>query len=183
VSCPAPRASATSKLPIALTPNTGPSWLFGAGPTFVLPSASSRETGQGKWQAGPALVGGWRSPGWLAAVFAQQFWSFAGEQDRKTLSELKVQYFLTRYFHDGWNVGMSPTITMDWRAESGQGLTFPIGLGVGKAVKLSENFALNLSLQLQYMPVHPDEFGKQAQVEIEITPVLSPPFEGPLLGG
>jgi hypothetical protein len=171
------------ELPTAVSPYTGPSWLFGAGPTFVFPAASSRETGQGKWQAGPALVLGWRSPRWLAAIFAQQFFSFAGEQDRKTVSELKVQYFLTRYFRDGWNVGMSPTITMNWRAESGQGLTFPLGLGVGKAVKLSETFALNLSLQLQYMPVHPDELGKEAQIQIEITPVLPPLLEGPLFGG
>jgi len=163
------------EFPMVLSPYTGPHWLFGAGPTFVLPTATSAHTGAGKWEAGPAAVAGWRDADWLLALFAQQWWSFAGSGQRANVSELKLQYFLTRYLADGWNVGMSPTIEVDWKADGGQQLTFPVGLGVGKVFKLSRDTSIQLSVQLQYMAVHPDEFGKEANLQFTITPVVPPP--------
>ena len=170
------------ELPMALTPSLGPSWVVGAGPTFVLPTATRRETGQGKWQAGPAAVLGWQDPDWLVALFGQQWWSFAGSGQRKAVSQLKVQYLLTRYFADGWNVGMSPTVSVNWKAENGQKLTFPVGLGVGKVLKLGDGWSVKLGLQLEYMPVHPDEFGQEANVQVTFTPVAPQPFGRPLFG-
>jgi hypothetical protein len=163
------------ELPFVLSPSTGPHWLVGGGPTFVLPTATSDQTGAGKWQAGPAAVLGWRDEQWLAALFAQQWWSFAGSGQRKNASKLKLQYFLTRYLADGWNVGMSPTIEVNWKADGGQKLTLPVGLGVGKVFKLSHDTAIQLALQLQYMPVHPDEFGREANLQLTLTPVVPPP--------
>ena len=170
------------ELPIALAPALGPSWIAGAGPTFVLPTASNRETGQGKWQAGPAAVVGWQNEDWLFALFAQQWWSFAGSSERSRVSHLEVQYFLTRYLDDGWSVGMSPTISVDWKAASGQQLTFPVGLGASKVVKLSDGSSVKLSLQLEYMPIHPDELGREANVQVTLTPVAPQPFDRPIFG-
>ncbi len=34
-------------------------WILGLGPTFILPTATSDFTGQGKWQVGPAVVVGY----------------------------------------------------------------------------------------------------------------------------
>ncbi len=31
-----------------------------------------------------------------------------------------------------WQIGMTPNITVDWKARDGETLTFPIGLGVNK---------------------------------------------------
>jgi hypothetical protein len=168
------------ELPMALTPELGPNWLVGAGPTFVLPTATTHETGKGKWQAGPAAVLGWQDPDWLAAVFAQQWWSFAGSEQRRAVSTLKVQYFLSRFLRDGWSVGMSPTILVDWKADGGQQLTFPVGLGVGKVLKFGDGTALKLGVQLQYMPIHPDEFGQEMNLQLSIAPVFAPPFRGPV---
>ena len=172
-----------TELPMVLSPGTGPAWLLGAGPTFVLPSASSRETGKGKFEAGPAAVAGWRSSDWLAALFAQQFWSFAGSGQRKNVSELKVQYYLTRFLADGWSIGMSPTVEVNWKADGGQQLTFPVGLGIGKVLKLGNGSAIKLGLQLQYMPIHPDDFGKEANLQLSVTPTVPPPVRSPLFGG
>jgi hypothetical protein len=161
------------EIPVVLMPDLGP-WLAAAGPTFVLPTATRDALGNAKWQAGPAAVLGRRSPDWLVALFAQQFWSYAGSGDR-SVSELKVQYFLTRYLDDGWSVGMSPTIVVDWKASAGQQLTFPVGLGVGKTLRLPGGSVVKLGLQIQYMPVHPDDFGRVMNVQLSLTPVL-PPF-------
>jgi hypothetical protein len=113
-------------------------------------------------------------------LFGQQWWSFAGSGQRKEVSELNVQYFLTRFFRDGWSVGMSPTIRVNWKAESGQQLTFPVGLGVGKVLELAGGHAIKLGIQLQYMPIHPDEFGREANLQFTITPVLAAPIPVPL---
>ncbi len=169
------------ELPVVVSPALGPAWLVGVGPTFVLPTATSDHTGQGKWQSGPAAVLGWKSDTWLAALFGQQFWSFAGSSARQNVSRLKVQYFLSRFFADGWSVGMSPTILADWKADGGQQLTFPVGLGVSKVVKYSGALALKLGVQVDYMPIHPDEFGQEARLQVTITPVFPQPFREPLL--
>jgi hypothetical protein len=158
------------EIPVVLMPDFG-LWLAAAGPTFVLPTATREALGNGKWQAGPAAALGHRSPDWLVALFAQQFWSYAGSGDR-SVSELKVQYFLTRYLEDGWSIGMSPTILVDWKASAGQQLTFPVGLGVGKTLRLPGGSAVKLGVQIQYMPVHPDNFGRVMNVQLSLTPVL-----------
>ena len=38
-----------------LSPADSGKWILGVGPTFIFPTATSEFTGQGKWQAGPAL--------------------------------------------------------------------------------------------------------------------------------
>lgn len=170
------------ELPFTISPELGPNWALGLGPTFVLPTATSRETGKGKWQAGPAAVAAWQDPNWLVGLFAQQWWSYAGSGMRSNVSQMKVQYFLTRYFRDGWNVGMSPTIAVNWKADRGQQLTFPVGLGVGKVLLLGDGWSVKLGLQLEVMPVHPDDFGQEANLQFTVTPVAPQPFHAPVFG-
>ena len=169
------------ELPVVLALDTGP-WQLAAGPTFVLPTAGSTQTGKGKWQAGPAGVFGYRSPDWQATLFAQQWWSFAGSGRRPLVSQLKVQYILNWFFPDGWSIGMSPYIRVDWKAEEGQQLTFPVGLGVGKTVKLAGGHAVKFALQFQYMPIHPDDFGQHFNVQVSVTPVIAFRVKHPILG-
>ena len=77
---------------------------------------------------------------------------------------------------------MSPTITANWKAASGQKLTFPVGLGASKVLGLADGWSVKLSLQLEYMPIHPDEFGREANVQLTVTPVAPQPFERPVFG-
>jgi hypothetical protein len=56
--------------------------LFGVGPTFAFPMASTRKTGQGKWQAGPAAAMAFVPGKWLIGVLAQNPILFAGDAMR-----------------------------------------------------------------------------------------------------
>ncbi|HTY17890.1 MAG TPA: hypothetical protein VMH82_09200 [Myxococcota bacterium] len=168
------------EFPVVLAPATDP-WLLAAGPTFVLPTAGSTQIGKGKWQAGPAGVFGYRTHDWQAALFAQQWWSFAGSGRRPPASQLKVQYFLTWFLQDGWSIGMSPNVTVNWKASEGQRLTFPVGLGVGKTVRFGGGHDVKLALQVQYMPIRPDDFGQQLNVQLSITPVIPFRVKHPVL--
>ena len=158
------------ELPIVLSLNLGPHWIEGIGPTFTLPTATTPQTGAGKWQAGPAVVLGWQTSRWMAALLAQQWWSFAGESSRASTSKLNIQYFLARYFAGGWSIGMSPTISVDWKAA--QAVTLPIGLGAARTFVLGDTVSLQLGAQALYMIVRPDNFGQQAQFELTVAPVL-----------
>ena len=71
---------------LAPTPKLVGKWLFGVGPTFILPTASSDFTGQGKWQVGPAAVAGYLSDKWIVGAFVQNWTSFAGSGNRQDVT-------------------------------------------------------------------------------------------------
>jgi hypothetical protein len=97
-----------------LTPNKGDSGLlWGVGPTFIFDTAGEDVTGQGKWQAGPAVMGAYLGNPWVLGVLAQQWWSFAGDDDRAETNHLNVQYFIQYKLPNMWQVGMTPNITVN----------------------------------------------------------------------
>ena len=164
-------------LDLALSPRSDP-WLIGFGPTFVFPTASTDQTGQGKWQAGPAGVLGYRTTGWLATIIVQQWWSFAGASSRSAVNMLNLQYIASYFFGDGWSIGTSPTIKVDWRASAGNAVTFPFGPAIGKVVKVGGVVPVKLEIQALYSPVHPDSNGQIVQIQFTATPVIPGLIDG-----
>jgi len=61
---------------------------WGVGPTIVLPTATDRQTGAGKWSAGPAGVVVVSSGQWVYGGLASQIWSFRGLTRGKMLALL-----------------------------------------------------------------------------------------------
>jgi hypothetical protein len=146
-------------------------FLWGIGPTFIFPTASKDELGQEKWQAGPSAVGLWMGKEWIWGVFPQHWWSFAGNNDRKSTSFTNIQYFIWRMLPGEWQIGMSPNITMNWEADQDNRFTVPIGLGVGKLVKLGR-LPVKIQLQGQYSVIHPDDCGQHWNFQLQVTPVI-----------
>jgi hypothetical protein len=143
-----------------LSPAHSGNWILGAGPTFIFPTATSKFTGQGKWQAGPGVVVGYLTKDFILGVFPQQWFSIGGDPDRPDTSQLNLQPIAAVFFGDGWNVAYSGNILANWKASSGDVWTVPIGLGVGKVVKLGR-LPVKLQLSLQYMPVRPRNSGQE----------------------
>jgi hypothetical protein len=119
-----------------LSPAHSGHWVLGAGPTFIFPTATSTFTGQGKVQAGPGVVAGYLTKDFFLGVFPQQWFSIGGDADRPDTSQLNLQPIAALFFGEGWNIGYSGNILANWKASSGDVWTVPIGLGVGKVVKL-----------------------------------------------
>ena len=159
---------------------TGP-WLLAAGPSFIFPTASNSRLGQNKWQVGPAGVFGYLGGKWIAGVFPQQWFSVGGPGPR-TVSQMNIQYFLTYLPGDGWGLGTSPNILVDWYAKkSSNEITFPIGPQVSKVVKIGQ-LPVKFAVQFQYMPVHPDAFGQKWNLQFAVIPVIPKLIGGNLLG-
>jgi hypothetical protein len=145
-------------------------WIIAAGPTWIFPTAGSDPTGQGKWQLGPALGGGYITDEFLAGALVQHWWSFAGDDDRKNTNQTAILPLIYRFYEGGWSIGYSGQILADWKAPSGEKWTVPLGLSVGKVVKLG---ILPVQFQLagQYFVERPTG-GPEWNIQLQITPVI-----------
>jgi hypothetical protein len=159
-----------------ISPAHAGNWILGAGPTFIFPTASGKELGQGKWQAGPAAVVGYLTKRFIVGVFPQQWWSIGEGTDRQFTSQMNLQPIASVFFGEGWNLGYSGNILANWTAPAGQVWTVPIGLGVGKVVRLGR-LPVKFSLAGQYMPIRPDN-GQEWNIQVQITPVIPKLFKG-----
>jgi hypothetical protein len=162
-----------------LSPAHTGNWILGAGPTFIFPSATSDFTGQGKWQAGPALVVGYLTKEFILGVFPQQWWSFAGDSSRPDTNQMNLQPFAAWFFGEGWNVGYSGNILADWEASSTNRWTVPIGVEIGKVLKLGK-LPVKINLAGQYMPIRPDNVGQKWNIQVDLTPVIPKLIKEPL---
>ena len=130
---------------------------WGAGLTFVFPTASSEILGQGKWQIGPAIAIMYtKFPDLiLGAVFQNQI-SFAGDPSREDVNALIITPTITMNFADGWFAGYSDfNWTVNWRNDAE--VTIPIGLQCGKVVSLG-SAPLSVSMEACWTAIRPDNF-------------------------
>ena len=145
-------------------------WIFGAGPTWIFPTAGSNFTGQGKWQVGPAGGAGYLTNEFMIAALVQQWWSFAGDATRRDTSQMNILPLIYKYFGEGWSVGYSGNILADWKARSRDVWTVPIGLSLGKIVQFGK-LPVQIRLGGQYFAVRP-EGGPEWNIQLQITPMI-----------
>ncbi len=110
--------------------------IWGVGPAFVIPTATSHYTGQGQFSIGPSVVALLQPPHWTIGALANNVWSVAGESGRAPVNQFLLQYFINYNMKKGWYLTMSPILTANWMADSGNVWTVPFGGGVGRIMKL-----------------------------------------------
>ena len=106
--------------------------IWGAGPVFLVPTATDDLLGTGKWGAGPTGVALKQAGPWTFGMLANHIWSFAGDGDRSDVNSTFVQPFLSYTTPDAWTFGVNTETTYDWTSEE---WSVPINLTVGKLVK------------------------------------------------
>jgi hypothetical protein len=109
--------------------DVGQSILWGVGGTLVFPTASRPETGQGKWQAGPAAAIAIAPENWLLGVLAQNPISFSGDPNRPAVNALYLTPFAVYQLGRGWFIRSQPQMIFNWK--SGRQVV-PLDLGVGR---------------------------------------------------
>jgi hypothetical protein len=167
---------------VSPSPNLVGNWMFGLGPSFIFPTASSDDTGQGKWQVGPAAVVGYLSHKWVLGAFVQNWTSFGGSGNRPDTNHMNLQPIAAYFLPNGWSIGFSGNILANWEADkSGDTWTVPVGLGISKVIKLGR-MPVKLGLAVQYMVHHPNNFGQTCNIQLAIAPVLPKLIQGPPFG-
>ncbi len=127
---------------------------WGVGPTFIVPTATNRILGQGKFSMGPALAVFVQPGHWTYGTLISNVWSVAGSGGRANINQMQLQYFLSYRLKKGWDIEASPVVTANWNARGGDIWTVPFGGGVGKIVHLGPRPA-KISAQFYGNAVHP----------------------------
>jgi len=132
-----------------LSPRDSGKLIWGAGPIFLLPTATDDVLGSGKWGAGPSFVALVTPPPWVIGFLVSNVWSFAGDSDRSNVNLFTLQYFINYNLPNGWYLTSSPINTANWEAPDGNEWTIPVGGGGGKVVRIGK-LPINIQTQLFY---------------------------------
>jgi hypothetical protein len=160
-------------------PSIAGNWLLGLGPTFIFPTASTDFTGQGKWQVGPAAIVGYLSKKYILGAFVQNWSSFGGDPSRSATNQMNLQPIASYFLPNGWSIGYSGNILANWKADSDNTWTVPIGVGVAKVVKFGR-LPVRIAVAGQWMPIHPDNFGQKYNIQVLFAPVIPKLIKGTL---
>ncbi|HLM79217.1 MAG TPA: hypothetical protein VK302_01175 [Terriglobales bacterium] len=127
-----------------LTPAKNSTWIWGLGPIFDFPTASSSELGSGRWSAGPTVALAYSEGPWSDYILGYQLMSFAGNRERGSVNQTYIEPQISYNFESGWYFDCDPAITYDWTADAANAWTIPMGADVGKAFTIGSH---SLSLQ------------------------------------
>ena len=158
-----------------LTPHQADVWLWGVGPIFQFPTASSTDLGTGKWAAGPTAALIYSKGPWFNGILVYQLMSFAGNRQRGSVNQTYLEPQVSYNFDSGWYVDTDPSITFDWTADSSNAWTLPAGVDVGKAFNLGSH-AISLQVGPYYLVKRPNGI-PQWIIRVEFTllfPTTSP---------
>jgi hypothetical protein len=129
--------------------------IWGVGPSITMPTATNDQLGSKKWSAGPTAVF-LTQPKWGSmGILGRQLWSFAGDSDRRSVSQLLIEPFVNYNLDKGWFLISDMVMTANWTANSGNRWTVPVGGGIGRIFKVG-NQPINSRLEAYYNVVRPD---------------------------
>ena len=148
-----------------LSPAKSGKFIWGAGPALTFPTATDSLLGHGKYSAGPGVVALTMQGPWVIGALANNQWSYAGWGDQD-VNALLVQPFINYNLPHGWYLVTAPIITADWKADSDNRWTVPVGGGIGKIQRFGK-LPVNLQLSAYYNIEKPDNSGADWQLRFQ----------------
>lgn len=139
--------------------------IWGVGPTMTIPTATDRDLGAGKWSMGPTGVALMMKGHWVFGGLMNNQWSVGGWGD-KNVNKFLLQPFLNYNLPDGWYLTSSPIVTSNWKADSGERWTIPVGGGFGKVFRIGKQ-PINTQLAA-YGNVERPKFGPDWQLRFQV---------------
>jgi hypothetical protein len=109
--------------------------IWGAGPVFLLPTATNDLLGGKKWGLGPTAVVLKQSGPWTFGMLGNHIWSLAGDSARADISATFVQPFLGYATKTGMSFGLNTESTYDWKSKQ---WSVPINATVSQVLKLGD---------------------------------------------
>jgi hypothetical protein len=130
--------------------------IWGVGPVLQLPT-DTNGLGNKNWGLGASAVVLKLEKGspWVYGALVNNIWSLSGDQRGGAYSTGLIQPFVNYNFADGTYLVSGPIATVNWKADSGQQWTVPVGGGIGHIFHLGK-LPVNTSVQAYYNVVHPD---------------------------
>jgi hypothetical protein len=120
------------------TKPTASGWIWGAGPVFLLPTATNALLGADKWGAGPTAVALKQNGPWTYGALGNHIWSMAGKDSRADVSATFLQPFASYTTKDAWTFTLQSESTYDWTARQ---WSVPLAVAASKVVKIGDQLA------------------------------------------
>jgi len=121
-------------------------WIWGAGPVFMLPTATETLLGAGKWGTGPTAVLLKQENGWTYGALANHIWSFAGSSSRPAVNATFLQPFVSYTTKTFTTLTLNSESTYDWSSSQ---WTVPVNALVSQLLKVGKQ-PIQLSLGGRY---------------------------------
>lgn len=153
-------------------------WSWGGGLTFIFPTSQNDLLGSHQYQVGPTALALWANEDWTIGTHIQQWWGIADDNhgwSGENHNHSDIQYFVVKNLPHAWQLRASPHVTVDWNKNSDNALTLPIGIGVGKMVKLGP-MPVMLMAEYQYSVISPDEIGTEQTFMLQANFIVKNPF-------
>jgi hypothetical protein len=129
--------------------------IWGAGPTFLLPTASDDVLGTGRFSIGPGVVALVQPGKWTLGGLVNNLFSVAGPSRRPDVNSMTLQYFINYNLKKGYYITLQPIINANWNAPAGNVWLVPFGGGVGRITRLGFQ-PVNVSVQAYVNAKRPD---------------------------
>lgn len=142
--------------------------IWGAGGIVQMPSSTSG-LGNDNWGMGPTAVLLRLKPGdpWVYGALVNNVWSLSDSNAGGSYNNFLIQPFLNYNFEGGVYLTSSPIITANWKADSDNRWTVPLGGGVGKIFHLGK-LPVNTQIGAYYnveKPEHASDWSLRLQVQ------------------
>ena len=111
---------------------TASGWIWGAGPAFLIPTATDETLGSEKWGLGPTAVALKQTGPWTYGALANHLESFAGTSRRADVSATFIQPFLTYVTPTQTTFALNTESTYDWETNK---WSVPINFNVAQVMR------------------------------------------------
>lgn len=143
---------------------TARGWLWGAGPVWLLPTASDEVLGGEQWGGGPTVVALKQIGPWTAGFLGNHIWSVAGDNDRADINATFLQPFVSYITKTKTTFGVNTESTYDWQNEA---WSVPVNASVAQLLKIGPQI-IQITLGGRYWAESPDngpeDWGLRAQL-------------------
>jgi hypothetical protein len=141
--------------------------IWGAGPVFLVPTATDDLLGSEKFGVGPTAVALRQAGPWTYGVLANHIWSVAGDDDRADVNSTFLQPFLARSLGGGITANAAFESTYDWENDQ---WTIPLNVGLSKVTRIGRQ-PISFQGGVRYYFEAPDG-GPDWGVRFTVTPLF-----------
>lgn len=158
------------QLQMMATPATPGKVIWGLGPTFSLPTATTAASETGTWAGGLSAVVLTMPGPFVVGGLLSQLWPLHDEGGDPEMDFLTFQPFVNYNFGHGWALSFAPVISANWNASSGNEWTVPVGLGITRTTVFNRR-PMNIGIQL-YTNVERPDGGPGYQIRFVLAPIF-----------
>lgn len=137
-----------------LAPHSKTSWNWEIGPQISLATHTDEALRGPSWGAGIVVIANGSITDQLTfSVILGNLWSFDGEFNSASIQPM---FFYNVDTLPGVYIAYNAVTNLDWKAESSNRWTVPLGLSIGKTINLGDGYGLDLSIGPYYNVARPD---------------------------